>query len=83
MRAGEKFHFDYSNKRGIAGISSIENADVNLRMSSVLTDLAEECFLVCSCLFQFCGFSKNKHDLFFYSLVLRFKTMFAAIRVIL
>ena len=39
-------------------------------------------FLVCSCLFQFRCFSK-KNGLFFYSLVLRFRTILAAIWVIL
>ena len=55
-------------------MNSIENADVTLRMPSVLAELAEEDFLVCGCLFQFRCFSKNKYDLFFFSLVLRFRT---------
>ena len=64
-------------------MNSIENADVTLRMPSVLAELAEEDILVCGCLFQFRCFSKNKHDLFFYSLVLRFRTILAAVWVIL
>ena len=84
MRAGEKFRvdnlkFDYSKKRAFAGMSSIEIADVTLRVPSVLAELAEEDFLVCGCLFQFRCFSKNKYDLFFYSLVLRFRTILATI----
>ena len=62
--AGEEFgvdnlKFDYSKKRAFAGMSSIENADVTLRMPSVLAELAEEDFLVCGCLFQFRYFSKT------------------------
>ena len=68
MFAGEKFRvdylkFDFSKKRAFAGISSIENADVTLRMPSVLTKLAEKDFLICGCLFQIHCFSKNKFDL--------------------
>ena len=47
-------------------MSSIENADITLRMLSVLAALAEEDFLVCGCLIQFRCFSENKSD-FFYS----------------
>ena len=84
MRAGEKFRvdylkFDYSKKRTFAGMSSIENSDVTLRMPSVLAELAEEEFLACGCTFQFRCFYKNNYDLFFYSLVLRFRTFSAAI----
>ena len=84
MRADEKFRvdylkFDYSKKRAFAGLSSIENADVTLTMPCVLAELAEEVFLVCGCLFQFRCFSKNNYDLFFYSLVLSFRTISAAI----
>ena len=57
----------------------IEKADVTLRMPSVLAELAEEDFLVCGCLFQFRCFSKNKYDIFIYSLVLRLRTILAAI----
>ena len=64
-------------------MSSIENTDVTLRMPSVLAELAGEDILVCGCLFQFRWFSKSKYDLFFYSLVLRFRTILAAICVLL
>ena len=40
-------------------MSSIENADVTLRMPSVLADLAEEDFLVCGCFFNFVDFPKT------------------------
>ena len=78
MRAGEKFRvdslkFDYSKKRAFAGVISIKNADVTLRMPSAVAELAEEDFLVCGCLFQFHCFSKNKYGLLFYSLVLRLR----------
>ena len=84
MRVGEKFRveclkFDSSKKRAFAGMSANENADVTLRMSSVLAKLAGKDFLVCRCLFEFRCFSKNKYDLFFYSLLLRFRTILAAI----
>ena len=84
MRAGEKFRVDYlkfgySKKRAFAGMSSIEYADVILIMPSVLAELAEEEFLLSNCLFQFRCFSENKYDLFFYSLVLRFRTILAAV----
>ena len=64
MRAGETFRvdylkFDYSKKRAFAGMNSIENAEVTLRIPSELKELAEEEVLVCSCLFQFRCFSKN------------------------
>ena len=61
------------------GMSSTKNADVTTRMPSVLAELAEEGFLVCGCLFQLRCFFKNKYDLFFSSLVLRFRTILAAI----
>ena len=64
-------------------MSSIEHADVTLKMPSVLAELAEEDFLLCGVLFQFRCFSKNKHDLIFYSLVLRLRTILAAISVII
>ena len=74
MSAGEKFRvdylkFNYSKKRAFAGMISIENADVTLRVPSVLAELAEEDFLLCGCLFQFrFFFFKNKFDLFFFLL---------------
>ena len=63
MPAGEKFRvdnlkFDYSKKRAFAGMSSIETADVTLRVPYVLAELAEEDFLVWGCLFHFRCFSK-------------------------
>ena len=58
---------------------SIENVDVILIMPSVLAELAEEYFLVSSCLLQLRCFSDIKYDLFFYSPVLRFRTNLAAI----
>ena len=71
--------FFYLKKRAFAGMSSIEKADGTLRRPSVLAELAEEDFLVCGCLFQFRCFSKIKYDIFFYSLVLRLRTVLAAI----
>ena len=84
MRPEEKFRVDYlkfhySKKRAFAGMSSLEKADVTLRMPSVLAELADEDFLVCGCIIIFHCFSKNKYDLFFYSLLLRFRTILAAI----
>ena len=81
MCAGEKFCVDYlkfdcSKKRAFAVMSSSEKADVTLRMPSVRAELADEGFSVCSCLFQFRCFSKNKYDLFF---VLPFGKKFAAV----
>ena len=72
-----KFH--YWKKRAFVGMSSIEKADVTLRMPFVLAELADEDFLACGCIIQFHCFSKNKYDLFFYSLVLRFRKILAAI----
>ena len=43
--------FDYWEKRACAGMNSIENADVTMRMPSVLAEFAEEDFLVCGCFF--------------------------------
>ena len=56
--AGEKLLVDYlkrdcMKKRAFAGMSFVENSDVTLRMPSVMAELAEEGFLVFSCLFQF------------------------------
>ena len=64
-----KVRVDYLNidcrkKRAFAGMSCIENADVILKMPSVMAELAEGDFLVFSCLFQFRCFSENKYDLF-------------------
>ena len=74
MRAGEKFRVDYlkidrSMKRNLAGMSSIENADVTLRVPSVVAELAGEDFLVCSCLFQFrCFYKKIRFIIFRFDL---------------
>ena len=73
MRAGEKYRvdylkFNYSKKRAFAGMISIENADVTLRVPSVSAELAEEDSLVCGCLFQFrFFFSKTNLIYFFFS----------------
>ena len=82
MRAGEKFRidylkFDHPKKRAFAGMSSIEKADVTLRVSSVLAELAEDNFwAVC---FNFAIFPKTNIISSFYSLVLQFRTIIAAI----
>ena len=60
--------FDCSMEREFAGINSIENADVILRMPSVRAELADEYFPVCSCLFQFRCFCKNKYGFLWFVL---------------
>ena len=72
MRAGEKFCVDYlkidcSKKRAFVGMSTIENADVTLRMPSALAELAEEDFFNVVVYFIFVVFPKTKMIYFLFS----------------